>query len=211
MDRRHPGLPAELFRAPPAYPNMSIGLLGGTFDPPHAGHVHVSEMALQRLGLDRLWWLVTPGNPLKTHRDVTSFTDRLNAARAFVRHPRVEVTGFEATAGSTYTADTIAILKRHYPHTQFIWIMGADNLVEFHRWERWREIMQAVPIAVMDRPGYRMAARASRTARCYANAYVEESDVPGLKRIMPPAWAFLTVPLSPLSSTALRNNKLTRN
>jgi len=183
---------------------MSIGLLGGTFDPPHAGHVQISEMALKRLGLDRLWWLVTPGNPLKTRGDMASFTDRLKAARAVVRNPRIVVTGLEAAAGSTYTADTIAFLNRRYPDTQFVWIMGADNLVEFDRWNRWRDIMQAVPIAVMDRPGYRLAARASRAARRFANAYVEESDALGLKHIAPPAWTFLTVPLSPLSSTKLR-------
>ncbi|MDA7948491.1 MAG: nicotinate-nucleotide adenylyltransferase [Hyphomicrobiaceae bacterium] len=190
---------------------MSIGLLGGTFDPPHAGHVHISEMALKRLGLDRLWWLVTPGNPLKSPSDMKSFASRLHAARALVRHPRIDVTGFEVATGSAYTADTIAYLRRRYPCTRFVWIMGADNLASFHLWRRNREIMEGVPIAVMDRPGYRLAACASRTSHRFANAYLEETDASGLKSMTPPAWTFLTVPLSSLSSTALREAGLNHN
>lgn len=183
---------------------MSVGLLGGTFDPPHAGHVHVSELALNRLGLDRLWWMVTPGNPLKQRADMASFVDRLDAARALIRHPRIDITGFEAATGSAYTADTIAFLRRRYPGTRFVWIMGADNLASFHLWDRSDDIMTRVPVAIIDRPGYRLAACASRTSIRFADAYVEETDAPGLKSIKPPAWTFLTVPLSSLSSTALR-------
>ena len=185
---------------------MSVGLLGGTFDPPHGGHVHVSELALNRLGLDRLWWMVTPGNPLKQRADMASFVDRLNAARALMRHPRIDITGFEAATGSAYTADTIAFLRRRYPGTRFVWIMGADNLASFHLWDRSDDIMRRVPVAIIDRPGYRLAACASRTSHRFAGAYVEESDALGLKFINAPAWTFLTVPLSSLSSTALRDS-----
>jgi nicotinate-nucleotide adenylyltransferase len=193
---------------PPAFPGMTIGLLGGSFNPPHAGHMHISEVALKRLGLDRLWWLVTPGNPLKTKGDTASFTRRLVQAQKLARHPRIDVTGFEASLGSAYTADMIGFLTRRYPGTRFIWVMGADNLVTFHHWRDWREILGLVPVAVIDRPGYRYAARAGIAAQCFAGAYVDESDANGLYRYQPPAWTFLSAPLSGLSSSGLRANAI---
>ena len=199
---------ASMFKPPPAYPGMSVGLLGGTFDPPHAGHMHISEMALKRLGLDRLWWLVTPGNPLKTRGDMTSFMERLSAAKAIARHPRIDVTGFEAGTGSAYTADTIAFVKNRYASTRFVWIMGADNLESFHHWKNWQTIMEEMPVAVIDRPGYRLGAHSSKAAHFFSRSYVEESDALGLKWLQPPAWTFLTVPLSAHSSTALRGANL---
>jgi nicotinate-nucleotide adenylyltransferase len=183
---------------------MTIGLLGGTFDPPHAGHLHISHVALRRLGLDRLWWLVTPGNPLKTRGDMASFAKRLDAAQRLARHPRIDVTGFEASLGSTFTADTLGYLTRRFPATRFIWVMGADNLAQFHRWRRWRDIFGKVPVAVIDRPGYRYAARAGIAAQVYGAAYTDESDACGLPRLAPPAWTYLSAPLSELSSTQLR-------
>lgn len=194
----------DMLKPPPAFPGMTIGLLGGTFDPPHAGHLHISEVALNRLGLDRLWWLVTPGNPLKTKREVAAFGERLAQAKRLAHHPRVVVAGFEADTGSAYTADTLSFLKRRYPATRFIWVMGADNLATFHRWHRWRDILSKVPLAVIDRPGYRFAARAGIAAKSFAHAYVDESDAQALKHLRPPAWTLLTVPLSALSSTELR-------
>ncbi len=198
----------ELLRVPPAYPGMTIGLLGGTFDPPHEGHVHVSETVLKRLGLDRLWWLVTPGNPLKSGTDAGSFAARMAQAEQLARHPYIVVTGFEARRPSVTTAATIGFLKRRAPAVRFIWVMGADNLVAFHRWARWRGVFRAVPVAVVDRPGARFAARAGTAASCFAHAYLDESDAHGLKSMRPPAWTLLSAPLSPLSSSALR---LTRN
>lgn len=194
----------EHLRPPPAYPGMTIGLLGGTFDPPHGGHSHISEMALKRLGLDRLWWLVTPGNPLKTRGDGAAFAKRFAQARAQTRDPRIVVTGFEASLGSAYTAETLRYLTRRYPETRFIWVMGADNLVTFHRWERWRDILQLAPVAVVDRPGYRYAALSGRAARAFTHVFVDESDARGLGRLAPPAWTFITARLSALSSTGLR-------
>jgi nicotinate-nucleotide adenylyltransferase len=193
-----------MLKPPPAYPGMTIGLLGGSFNPPHAGHFHISQIALKRLGLSRLWWLVTPGNPLKGKRDTASFAKRLAQAEKLARHPRIDVTGFEAMWGSAYTSDMLGFLTQRFPGTRFIWIMGADNLVNFHHWHNWREILDQVPIAVIDRPGYRYAARAGRAGQCFAPSYVDESDAKGLHRYQPPAWTFLNAPLSELSSTDLR-------
>ncbi len=183
---------------------MTIGLLGGSFNPPHAGHIHISQIALKRLGLDRLWWLVTPGNPLKSRQDADTFTKRLAQAAKLADHPRIDVTGFEASRGSAYTADMLGFLTQRFPGTRFIWVMGADNLVTFHHWQNWRDIMGLTPIAVIDRPGYRYAARTGKAAQCFARAYVDESDAKGLHRYQPPAWTFLNAPLSQLSSTGLR-------
>lgn len=200
----------ELLRVPPAYPGMTIGLLGGTFDPAHEGHVHVSETVLKRLGLDRLWWLVTPGNPLKRGRDTASFAARLAQARKLARHPSIVVTGFEERRPSVTTAATIGFLRRRFPATRFIWVMGADNLASFHHWAHWRDILRAVPVAVVDRPGARFAARAGLAASCFAAAYLDESDAHGLKSMRPPAWTLLSAPLSPLSSSELRARARTR-
>jgi len=189
---------------------MTIGLLGGTFDPPHGGHMHISEVALKRLGLDALWWLVTPGNPLKTRDDMAAFHERFAQARAQANDPRIEVTGFEASLGSAYTAETLKFLKQRYPETRFIWVMGADNLVNFHRWEHWRHILQLFPVVVVDRPGYRFSALSGPAARAFAGAYVDESDARGIARFALPAWTFLTARLSELSSTQLRARKQKR-
>ncbi len=183
---------------------MTIGLLGGTFDPPHAAHLHISHVALKRLGLDRLWWLVTPGNPLKTRGGAASFTKRLEAAMRLARHPRIDVTGFEASLGSAYTADMLSFLHKRFPGTRFIWVMGADNLASFHRWKRWREILESVPLAVIDRPGCRYAAMSGVAAQNYSSAYIDENDASGLHRYQPPAWTLLSAPLLDISSTRLR-------
>jgi nicotinate-nucleotide adenylyltransferase len=197
-------VPIRYLKTPPAYAGMIIGLLGGTFDPPHAAHLHISQVALKRLGLDQLWWLVTPDNPLKSRSDVATFAKRLDAAQRMARHQRIEVTGFEASLGSVYTADMLAFLHKRFPGTRFIWVMGADNLKQFHHWRRWRDILKTVPVAVIDRPGCRYAARAGIAAQCFASAYIDESDARGLHRYRPPAWTFLSAPLLDISSTQLR-------
>ena len=190
-------------RLPIAAPNMRMGLLGGTFDPPHQAHLEISLTALKRLGLDQVWWLVTPGNPLKDASKLSPLADRMEAARKLVaRHPRLAVTGF---AGSTpYTVDLLAGLKRRFFGVNFVWLMGADNLAAFHRWRAWEEIFALVPIAVLDRPGFRLQARASRAAQRFAPYMIDESDAGGLATLIPPAWTLLTHKLSPLSSTMLR-------
>jgi nicotinate-nucleotide adenylyltransferase len=191
-------------RLPLAAPSMRIGLLGGSFDPAHAAHREISLTAIRRLGLDQVWWLVTPGNPLKPSSK-TDLETRVQAAKTAARHPRIEVTGF--SAGSAYTIDLLTALKRRFPGVNFVWLMGADNLTEFHRWRDWEKIFALMPIAVLDRPGFRLKARAGRAAQRFAPYMVDDSDAGGLALLLPPAWSILSHKLSPLSSTALRAKK----
>jgi nicotinate-nucleotide adenylyltransferase len=195
----------DITRLPMAARNMCIGLLGGSFNPAHEAHREISLTALKRLGLDRVWWLVAPGNPLKDPSKLASLESRVEAARKTARHPRIEVTGF--AGGSAYTVDLLAALKRRFPGVNFVWLMGADNLAQIHRWRAWEEIFAAVPIAVLDRPGLRLKARASKAAQRFALYQVDESDAGGLARLEPPAWTILSHRLSGLSSTALRAKK----
>jgi len=191
-----------------AAPGMRIGLLGGSFNPAHAAHREISLTALKRLGLDQVWWLVTPGNPLKDVSDLPGLAERVAAARAVARHPRITVTGFDGGSGSHYTVDLLKALKQRFPGVHFVWLMGADNLAAFHRWKAWPQIFSLVPIAVLDRPGYRLKARASQAAQRFAPYYVDETDAAGLALLVPPAWTILSHRLSGLSSTALRENVL---
>jgi nicotinate-nucleotide adenylyltransferase len=188
---------------PVARAGMAVGLLGGSFDPAHAGHAHITREALKRLGLDRVWWLVSPGNPLKAHGPAP-MADRLAAARAVMRHPRVTVTDIEARIGTRFTAETLARLQALYPGVHFVWLMGADNLAGLHRWERWPEIAARVPMAVFARPGAGPAAQGAKAARRLARWRVAGSAAAGLARRSPPAWAFLEVPKRDISSTRLR-------
>lgn len=149
---------------PIARPGMTVGLLGGSFDPAHEGHVQITEEALRRFGLDRIWWLVSPGNPLKPHGPAP-LAERIARARRIMRNPRVEITGIEAGLGTRMTRDTLAALQRLYPGVHFVWLMGADNLVQFDHWDRWQDIAARVPIGVIARPGWQMPARFSRAAR----------------------------------------------
>jgi nicotinate-nucleotide adenylyltransferase len=193
---------------PHAEPGQRIGLLGGSFNPPHAAHRLVSEIALKRLALDKVWWIVTPGNPLKTHGELAPLAERIAACRALIDDTRIEVTGFEADLPSAYTAATLAFLSHRYPRVHFVWVMGADNLAGFHRWQQWREIFSLMPIAVVDRPGLRMKALASQAARAFAAARIPELRAAALPLAGPPAWTMLTGPLSPLSSTEMRRSRI---
>jgi nicotinate-nucleotide adenylyltransferase len=183
---------------------MRIGLFGGTFDPPHAAHRAASLIALKRLKLDRVWWLVTPGNPLKDRNDLTPLPHRLAAARALAHHPRIAVTDLEQQIGTHYTFDTIRFLIGRCPRVRFVWIMGADNLQTFHRWEKWREIAALVPIAVIDRLGPSLSAPAGPAAHALARYRLSDSQASALAHRPPPAWIYLHGLKSPLSSTALR-------
>ncbi|HJE25921.1 MAG TPA: nicotinate-nucleotide adenylyltransferase [Methylorubrum populi] len=190
---------------PPTAPGLRIGLYGGSFNPAHAGHLHVSRTALKRLRLDRVWWLVTPGNPLKDTGALAPLGERVAQARTLAFDPRIAVTGFEAAIGSRYTIDTLRWLVRHRPNVRFVWIMGADSLGSFHRWRSYEEIMALVPVAVIDRPGHTLTAPAAKAAQAFAAARVPEAEAASLATRAPPAWTFLHGPRSALSSTALRN------
>ena len=182
----------------------AIGLLGGSFNPAHAGHRHISVMALKRLRLDELWWLVSPQNPLKPVAGMAPFAERLVGAKAISRHPRIRVTGIEAALKTTYTAETLRLLARRFPRDRFIWLMGADNLAQIHHWKDWTQIFSTVAVAVFARPSYCLRALASLAAHRLSRNRVAESASGALRRRRPPAWVFLVGPLNPLSATAIR-------
>jgi len=188
---------------PLAVPGQTVGLFGGSFDPPHAGHVHVSREALKRFGLDRVWWLVSPGNPLKPNGPAP-LNLRMAAARALVSHPRITVTDIEARIGTRYTAETLARLIALYPGVRFVWLMGADNLAQLHRWQRWQWIVETVPMGILARPGQRISARTAKAAVIYRSAKLPASRARLLARTVAPAWCFLNVPMVDLSSSAIR-------
>ena len=182
-------------------PTQTIGLLGGSFDPPHLGHVHITKQALKRFGLDRVWWLVSPGNPLKADAPA-SLERRVAACREIMQHPRVEINDIEAKLGTRYTADTLRELKQLYPRVRFTWLMGADNLASFHRWQEWRWIAQSVRIGVMARPGEQLRAGLSPMAQQFAQFRVPAGMLANAK---PPAWALIGGPMRDISSTELRH------
>lgn len=187
---------------PIATKGMTIGLLGGSFDPAHEGHVHITREALKRLGLDRVWWLVSPGNPLKARQPAPMATRIAQARRVLRDDPRVEVSDLETRLGTRYTYDTIAKLRELYPQVHFVWLMGADNLAQFHRWGRWREIMGLLPVAVTARPGANMAGLRSKAARQQAGDRLKRADL--LAGASPVAWTFLAMPMNGASSSAIR-------
>lgn len=188
---------------PLARPGQTVGLLGGSFDPAHAGHVNITLGALRRFGLDAVWWLVSPGNPLKS-RSPAAMPARIAAAQAVMRHPRVTVTDIEAALGTRYTAETLAKLTGLYPQVRFVWLMGADNLAQLHKWQDWRAIMDGVPVGVLARPGDRMPARMSKAARVYGRHKLPAAASQLLPYAQAPAWCFVNLPLSAASSTAIR-------
>ncbi|WP_380053741.1 nicotinate-nucleotide adenylyltransferase [Falsihalocynthiibacter sp. SS001] len=188
---------------PYARPGAKIGLLGGSFDPPHAGHLHISRAALKRFGLDEVWWLVSPGNPLKT-KGPASIERRMAASRALVDHPRIKITDFELYSGTRYTAATLEALFAAYPRVDFTWLMGADNLADFHRWDKWQWIMENVRIGVLARPDDCLRALRSPAARRFAYARLHEEHRMKLAHAEPPAWCFVNLPMMRISSTRLR-------
>jgi len=189
---------------PPFAPGMRIGLLGGSFNPPHEGHVLVTRLVLQRLALDRVWWIATPGNPLKPQADLATLRARVNAARRLSPGPRVVVTDIEARIGSHYTYDTLAWIMRRGRGVHFVWIMGADNLAQFHRWRHWRAIADLAPIVVVDRPGWTLRATSSPAGATLSRWRWPEHGSVRFAVSRPPAFLFLHGPRSQLSSTGLR-------
>ncbi|MGN6548460.1 MAG: nicotinate-nucleotide adenylyltransferase [Pararhizobium sp.] len=189
---------------PSVAPGMVVGLFGGSFNPPHAGHLLVAEIALRRLKLNRLWWMVTPGNPLKDHGELAPLPDRIAASETLARDPRIAVTAFEAAWSLRYTAETIALVKARNPAARFVWVMGADSLAGFHHWQDWQGITRSVPIAVIDRPGATLSFLSAKMAKTFAHARVDEDDAGRLALMEPPAWTFIHGRRSSQSSTKLR-------
>ena len=193
-------------QAIPLYSNgMRVGLLGGSFNPPHAAHRAISLFAIKRLKLDRVWWLLSPGNPLKVHDDLRTLAERARAAKAVAEDPRIDVSCLEAVIGTRYTVDTITHLRRRVSGVRLVWIMGADNLAQFHRWKDWRRIAAEVPIAVIDRPPQSFRALAAPAAQALTRYRLPEKEAARLPDQRAPAWVFLTGMKLSLSSTALRN------
>lgn len=184
---------------------MRVGLLGGSFNPPHEAHRAISQFALKRLKLDRIWWLLTPGNPLKDNGRLHDLAERAEAAREVADDPRIDISCLEAVIGVRYTVDTIIHLRRRVSGVHFVWIMGADNLAQFHRWNDWRRIASEVPIAVIDRPPQSFRALAAPAAQALARYRLPENQAARLADQHAPAWVFLTGMKSSLSSTGLRN------
>lgn len=192
------------FRAPLASPGMRVGLLGGSFNPAHEAHRALSLLAWKRLGLDRVWWLVSPGNPLKENSKLPPVESRVAQAREIAASPYIDVCAPEVAYRTRYTFDTLSRLVAEHADARFVWLMGADNLAQFHRWKRWQEIAELMPIAVIERPGDEDAPLSSKAAHSMARHRIDESDAPLLLSMDPPAWVYLHGLKSPLSSTSLR-------
>jgi nicotinate-nucleotide adenylyltransferase len=183
---------------------LRVGLLGGSFNPPHAGHLQISLLAFRRLNLDQVWWLVSPQNPLKPSNDMAPLDQRLTDARAVARDPRIRVTSIEARLGTRFTADTLAALRRRFPFVDFVWLMGADNLAQIPEWRDWERIFHAVPIAIFNRPTYSIEALAGEAARRFRAARIGAKDAATLAGRRPPVWVMIWDSHRPESATALR-------
>lgn len=185
-------------------PARRIGVLGGSFNPAHEGHRHISLLGLKRLRLDEVWWMVTPQNPLKSTREMAPFEERVRAATQAARHPRIRVTDIERRFGTQHTADTLALLLTRFPKCRFVWLMGADNLQQISDWKDWRRIFRLMPIAVFSRPPYSKAALMARSARVFAESRVAEPLARKVVTMQPPAWVFMHTPPHAGSATRIR-------
>ena len=189
---------------PQRHDRSAVGLLGGSFNPAHEGHREISLKALERLGLDAVWWLATPGNPLKDAAGYAPYEERLRVARRVAAHPRIVVSDFEQRRGLQYTVDTIGMLRALWPQMRFVWLMGADSLAGFHLWKDWRSIFSLTPIAVFARPDFETAAMDSRAARTFAAFRIDASRAESLADEEPPAWIYFEDTANPASSTEIR-------
>ena len=191
----------------PVAPGLRIGLLGGSFNPAHEGHVHASEVALKRLRLDYVWWLVSPQNPLKPVADMAPFQQRIASAREMAGgYPRLRVTDMETQMGTRYTINTVMRLKERFPHIHFVWLMGSDNLLSFHRWRDWKRLAKTLPIAIVLRPGAILAPLTARAAQQFALSARQSARTLAIAH--PPAVAVLDAKRSHASATALRRQRL---
>ena len=197
-----PALANELLQ-----PGMRVGLFGGSFNPVHEGHLHVARTAKERLQLDRVWWLVSPQNPLKSSDDMDLHWRRMAGVMTLAAEPGHVVSDVETRLESQYTIDLVRALQTRHPGVEFVWIMGADNLLGFHRWRGWKRLMETIPIAIIARPGSAIRARLGKTAQRWAKARMPQESAPALPGTPAPAWVYLTAPLHPHSSTAIRAQK----
>ncbi len=188
-------------------PGMTVGVFGGSFNPAHDGHAHVAETALRRVGLDRVIWLVSPQNPLKSASQTAPLDQRMASARAMATGPSMIVSDFETRAGTQWTVDTLRALKARHPGVRFVWLMGSDNLASFHRWRGWTDIMTMMPMAVVARPGTMLESRSAPAARRFASHRVSSREAQALPYLEAPAWTYLRAPLNGSSSTALRQRR----
>lgn len=196
---------ADWLRIPPSAPGMRIALYGGSFNPPHRAHRALAETAFTRLGVDRVWWMVTPGNPLKARDDLAPLDARIAAARALADDPRIVVTALEAAWSFTFTVDTVAFLLRRRPGVRFVYLMGADNLAVLHRWRHWRALAGLLPLAFVDRPDASFAPISAKAAQALRRHRIPEAEARTLPFRAPPAWVFIHAPRDPISSTVLRS------
>ncbi len=201
--RGHPLVPASA-----RWRGLRIGLLGGSFNPAHEGHLHISREALKRLGLDQVWWLVSPQNPLKPRTGMAPLAERLATARRIARHPRIRVSALECRLGTRYTADTLTRLRAAVPGAHFVWLMGADALVDFTRWKRWSDILSLVPLAVIDRDSYAFRGFAGKVASRYRHCRLPRGARKALATTQTPVWTFISLRRHPISATALREGRV---
>ena len=196
--------PRHCLALPSVVPGLRIGLLGGSFDPPHAGHAHITRWAFKKLELDQVWWLVSVKNPLKARQPAT-VARRVHAAQRLNKDPRVFVSRLEEQIGSSHTAETLGYLRRRFPAVRFVWLMGSDNLEGFSQWRQWRKIFHSSPISVFSRPAHRVSVLRSRAARSFQGRRVLEVQACRLADLEPPAWAFISIPLHSSASTSIRD------
>ena len=185
---------------------LRIGLFGGSFDPPHAGHASATLWVLKRIDLDRVWWLFSAGNPLKDW-EPAPLKERMGAARSVLDHPKVGFSDFEARSGTVRTVRTLELLQSSFPSARFVWLMGSDNLADFHRWEGWRDIFGRVAVGVLARRPDRFAAMNSVAARTFAEHRITDASMRSLAAMDPPAWAMFRMPYDDASSTELRRSR----
>ncbi len=190
---------------PPVTIPQRVGLLGGSFNPAHEGHLHISGLALECLKLDQVWWIVSPQNPMKAVTGMAPFAVRFREAKkTAIVNKRIVVSDFEAKTSSCYTVETISALKAEFPGISFVWVMGADLLVQLPHWKRWRQLFRTLPIAIFDRPAYSSRALSGRAARHFKSAQIARFRAQSLVDMKAPAWLFLRTRLNPQSATRIR-------
>ena len=199
-----------LVPGPSKWRGLRVGLLGGSFNPAHEGHLNISRQALGILKLDFVWWLVAPQNPLKNEQELAPFKARLTGAKQLAKHSKIEVSSPEQYLGTNYSHEVVAAIQKTCPHTRFVWLMGADNMVQFPAWRNWKHICQMVPIAVFDRPGYSLKALSGEMAKCFAEYRLSAQQASSLAEVDPPAWLFIKGQPHPQSATNVRKERATK-